>query len=139
MTPYDILFQLDFRGVQTIFLGCCEIGSSKYTDENEAIGLVTAFLAKKSVSVIASLWKINNIIHNNFIRAVDESGIADYSEAWSLADILGKFEDSDETISFVQYASIAIVVRRLPKEAKKEILSYLQGTPLLPNQKENVE
>lgn len=139
LTPYDILFQLDFSGVQTIFLGCCEIGSSKYTDENEAIGLVTAFLAMKSVSVIASLWKIDHIIHNNFIRAVDESGIADYSEAWSLADILGKFENFDETISFVQYASIAIVVRRLPKEAKKEILSYLQGTPLLPNQKENVE
>lgn len=133
LTPYDILFQLDFGGVQTIFLGCCEIGSSKYTDENEAIGLVTAFLAKKAVSVIASLWKIDAVIHNNFIRAVDESGIADHSEAWSLADILCKFEDSDETIPFVQYASIAIVVRRLPKEAKQEILSYLQDDPLTYN------
>lgn len=133
LTPYDILFQLDFSGVQTIFLGCCEIGSSTYTDENEAIGLVTTFLAKKAVSVIASLWKIDNIIHNNFIRAVDESGIANYSEAWSLADILCKFEDSDETIPFVQYASIAIVVRRLPKEAKQEILSYLQDDPLTYN------
>lgn len=139
LTPYDILFQLDFSGVQTIFLGCCEIGSSTYTDENEAIGLVTAFLAKKTVSVIASLWKIDNIVHNNFIRAVDESGIANYSEVWNLADVLGRFRDFYESIPFVQYASIAIVVRRLPKEAKQEILSCLQGNPILPNQKENVE
>ena len=139
LTPYDILFQLDFSGVQTIFLGCCEIGSSMYTDENEAIGLVTAFLAKKAVSVIASLWKIDIVIHDNFIRAVDESGIADDSEAWNLADVLGRFRDFYESIPFVQYASIAIVVRRLPKKTKQEILSCLQGNPLLPNQKENIE
>lgn len=130
LTPYDILFQLDFSGVQTIFLGCCTIGSSKYTDENEAIGLVTAFLAKKSVSVIASLWKIDNIIHDTFIRAVDKSGIANCSEAWNLADVLSRFEKFHESIPFVQYASIAIVVRRLPNDAKNEILSYLQDDHL---------
>lgn len=139
LTPYDILFELNFSGVQTIFLGCCEIGSSKYTDENEAIGLVTAFLAKKSVSVIASLWKIDDITHNDFIRAVDESGIANYSEAWNLADILSRFSDFYESISFVQYASIAIVVGRLPKELRQEIWSYLQDTPLLSNKNGNIE
>lgn len=133
LTPYDILFQLDFSGVQTIFLGCCEIGSSTYTDENEAIGLVTAFMAKKAVSVIASLWKIDSEIHDNFIRAVDKSGIANYSEAWNLAEVLGGFKDIYESIPFVQYASISIVVKRLPKEAQQEILSCLQDDPLTYN------
>lgn len=65
--------------------------------------------------------------HDTFIRAIDDSGIADYPEAWNLADILYRFGDFYESISFVQYASIAIVVRKLPIEAKQEILSYLRG------------
>ena len=110
-----------------------------YSDENEAIGLVTAFLSKKAVSVIAPLWTIDEVTLNNFITAVDKSHITNSPKAWNLADIICKFENFYETIPFVQYASIAIVVRRLPKEAKQEILSYLQDDPITYNQKENVE
>ena len=139
LTPYDILFRCDFSGVQTIFLGCCEVGKIKYTDENEAIGLVTAFLSKKAVSVIAPLWTIDEATLNNFITAVDKSHIVDSPKAWNLADIVGKFKNFYETIPFVQYASIAIVVRRLPREVKQEILSYLHDNHLTYNQNENVE
>ena len=112
---------------------------SKYTDENEAIGLVTAFLSKKAVSVIAPLWTIDNITHDAFITAVNKSGIADSSKAWNLADILGKFENPYESIPFVQYASIGIVLRRLPEKEQEEILSYLQENDPSPyTQKETV-
>lgn len=134
LTPYDIIFYCNFSGIQTIFLGCCKVGSSKYTDENEAIGLVTAFLSKKAVSVIAPLWTIDNITHDAFIDAVNKSGVADRPKAWNLADILGKFENPYEAIPFVQYANIDIVVGRLPEQ--KEILSYLQENDPFPyNQK----
>jgi hypothetical protein len=133
LTPYDIIFYCDFSGVQTVFLGCCEVGSSKYTDENEAIGLVTAFLSKKAVSVIAPLWKIDNITHDAFITAVNKSGIADRPEAWNLADILCEFKNPYESIPFVQYASIGIVVGRLKQEEKQEeILSYMRENDPFP-------
>lgn len=137
LTPYDIIFYCNFSGVQTVFLGCCEVGSSKYTDENEAIGLVTAFLSKKAVSVIAPLWKIDNITHDSFIKAVDKSGIA--KKAWNLADIFCDFENLYESIPFVQYASIGIVVGRLQEEKQEEILSYLRENDPSPyNPKETV-
>lgn len=112
LTPYDILLSSDdFSGVQTIFLGACSGGSCKYTDENEAVGLVTAFLAKKAHSVIAPLWVITMNLHDCFIDVVNKSDVINSPDPWNLATI---FKNSNKTesnylIPFVQYANLEIV------------------------------
>ena len=47
LTPYDILFRLDFSDVQTIFLGCCEVGSSVYTMRMKLLDFLQHFWLRK--------------------------------------------------------------------------------------------
>ena len=114
LTSYDILLlHADyFSGVQTIFLGACSGGSSRYTDENETVGIVTAFLAKKARSVIAPLCIINVFRHNSFIELVNESGILSSPNSWNLSDILTDIENKNQLaylIPFVQYANLELI------------------------------
>ena len=115
LTPYDVLFSLDLTGIQTVFLGACEVGSSQYTDENEAIGLVTSFLAKNTVSVIAPLWRIGYYTYNLFIETLNKSNIVNSPEPWNLTDIFRQCERHYILSPFVQYANIEIVERRIDK------------------------
>lgn len=114
LTLYDILFKLNFSGVKTIFLGTCCGGSTKYTDENEAVGLVIAFLAKEAQSVIAPLCIITKNLHNKFIEFLDENNITN-QDTWNLSDIFKSniIENSEvkleNLIPFVQYANLEII------------------------------
>ena len=115
LTPYDVLFSLDLSGIQTVFIGACQVGSSKHTDENEAIGLVTTFLAKNAVSVIAPLYKIDYHTHNLFIETLNTSNVLNSSEPWNLTDVLSQCKSPYILSTFVQYANIGIVERRINK------------------------
>lgn len=121
LTPYDILLLPTdyFSGVQTIFLGACSGGSSKYTDENETVGVVTAFLAKKARSIVAPLCVITVLRHDRFIKLVNESGVLNSPNSWNLSDILKNPEDKEQLdylTPFVQYANLGLVEERVEKE-----------------------
>lgn len=126
LTPYDILFQLDFSGVQTIFLGACGVGSNKYTDKNESVGIVTAFLDKNAISVIAPIWTIDTTIYRNFIRALNNSDELNSTGPWNLSNIKRNVENNEDLRPFVQYASIAVVVSRLPFEVRIKICELIK-------------
>lgn len=111
LTPYDVLFSLKLSGIQTIFIGACQVGSSKYTDENEAVGLVTAFLAKRATSVIASLWSIHYNTHDLFIDTLKNGNSFNSSKPWDLTDILSQCKEPYRLIPYVQYANIGIIER----------------------------
>lgn len=113
LTPYDVLFLLNFKGVQTIFMGACQVGSSKYTDENEAVGLVTSFLTKNAISVIASLWSIHYNTHDFFIETLNKSNIIKSPHSWDLSEILYECKEPYRLTPFVQYANIAVIERRI--------------------------
>ncbi len=112
LTPYDILFSLNLSGVQTIFIGACQVGSSKYTDENEAVGLVTAFLAKNATCVIASLWSIHYNTHNLFIDILNNSNSFNSPKPWDLMDLLSQCKEPYRLIPYIQYANIGIIEKR---------------------------
>ena len=121
LTPYDILLlPIDyFSGVQTIFLGACSGGSSKYTDENETVGVVTAFLAKKARSIVAPLCIITVLRHNRFIKLVNKSAVLNSPSSWNLSDILKNPKNKNKLgylIPFVQYANLELVEERLKKK-----------------------
>ncbi|KAF5415057.1 MAG: hypothetical protein C5S48_06795 [Candidatus Methanogaster sp.] len=123
LTPYDILLLPTdyFSGVQTIFLGACSGGSSKYTDENETVGVVTAFLAKKARSIIAPLCVITVLRHDRFIELVNESGVLNSPNSWNLSDILKNSKNKNKLgylIPFVQYANLELVEERYMKKKK---------------------
>ena len=123
LTPYDILLLPTdyFSGVQTIFLGACSGGSSKYTDENETVGVVTAFLAKKARSVIAPLCTITAYRHNSFIDLMNKSDVLNSPNSWNLSDILKDPEDKKQLIDlipFVQYANLELVEERYMRRKK---------------------
>ena len=114
LTTYDILMLHPkyFKHLKTIFLGACSGGSSKFTDENEAVGLVTAFLAKKAYSIIAPICDITAMRHNRFIDVINNSGLIQ-SNVWDLSSILSDMDPNDENsnylIPFVQYANLELV------------------------------
>lgn len=104
---------MDCSGVETVFLGACSGASSKYTDENEAVGLVTAFLSKGAFSVIAPLCPISFYIHDEFIELVNKSNVIPNSQNWNL-DKLNIFKKLDSPkfgyfVPFVQYTSLDII------------------------------
>lgn len=109
LTPYDVLFSLNLSGVQTIFIGANQVGSSKYTDENEAVGLVTAFLAKNATSVIAPLWSIHYDTHNLFIDALNKNSNYNSPRPLDMMDLLSQCEEPYRLVPYVQYANIGIV------------------------------
>lgn len=109
LTPYDVLFSLNLNGVQTIFIGACQVGSSKYTDENEAVGLVTAFLAKNATSVIAPLWSIHYDTHNLFIDVLNKNSNFNSPKPLDMMDLITQCEEPYRLIPYVQYANIGIV------------------------------
>jgi len=113
LTPYDVLFLFNLKGVQTIFMGACQVGSSKYTDENEAVGLVTSFLTKNAISVIASLWSIHYNTHNFFIETLNKSNIIKSPDSWDLSEILYECKEPYRLTAYVQYANIAVIERRI--------------------------
>lgn len=116
LTTYDILLLMDLRGVETVFLGACCGASTKSTDENEAVGLVTAFLSKGADSVIAPLCPISGYIHNSFITLLNDSNIIHTSQSWNLnTDSIFKGLKRNKFVYFVpfiQYASLDIVGKR---------------------------
>lgn len=115
LTTYDILLFLDLKGVETVFIGACCGGLTTVTDDNEAVGLVTAFLSKGAESVIAPLCSISGYIHNSFIELINESNILFASQSWNLnADNIFKVLKKKKKkfvyfVPFVQYASLDIV------------------------------
>ncbi|MDW5551503.1 CHAT domain-containing protein [Methanosarcina sp.] len=122
LTTYDILLFMDLRGVETVFLGACCGASTKFTDENEAVGLVTAFLSKGADSVIAPLCPISSYIHNSFINLLNDSNIIYTSQSWNL-DTCNIFRSLKKNkvlnenkfvyfVPFIQYASLDIVGKR---------------------------
>jgi CHAT domain-containing protein len=59
LTAYDVLLGPDLSGIQTIFLGACKVGSSKFTEQSDAVGLITSFITKGAKSVIGALWPVS--------------------------------------------------------------------------------
>lgn len=114
LTTYDILMlPSDYFNHTTIFVGACSGGLSKFTDENEAVGLVTAFLAKKAHSIIAPIWDITVAQHNRFIDLINESEV-NQSKAWNISNIVKNLDISDKKspgclIPFVQYANLELI------------------------------
>ncbi|MDI9395292.1 MAG: CHAT domain-containing protein [Euryarchaeota archaeon] len=113
LTTYDILLSMDFSGIETVFLGACSGASSKYTDENEAVGLVTAFLSKGAFSVIAPLCPISFSTHDRFIKLINENNVISNSQSWNL-DFLNIFKGLPSIkfsyfVPFVQYTSLDII------------------------------
>ena len=113
LTTYDILLSMDCSGVETVFLGACSGASSKYTDENEAVGLVTAFLSKGAFSVIAPLCPISFPTHDDFIELINGSNVICNSQSWNL-DSLNIFKKLNPSgfgyfVPFVQYTSLDII------------------------------
>ncbi|MDD3245701.1 MAG: CHAT domain-containing protein [Methanosarcina sp.] len=118
LTTYDILLFLDLKDVETIFIGACCGGLTKITDDNEAVGLVTAFLSKGADSVIAPLCSISGYIHNSFIELINKSNTLYTSQSWNLNtdnifEVLKKKKNKFVYfVPFIQYASLDIVEKK---------------------------
>lgn len=125
LTTYDILLLMNFTNIETIFLGACSGALTKYTDENESIGLVTAFLIRGTNSVIAPICKISGYLHNQLIDHINENNMECVSEGWNL-DYYSILKASTkgqnltkaqwtEFIPFVQYSNLKIVENKCLK------------------------
>jgi len=125
LTTYDILLLMNFNNIETIFLGACSGALTKYTDENESIGLVTAFLLKGANSVVAPICKISGYLHNQLIDHINENNMECVSEGWNLdhCNILKTSIEGQnltkgqwtEFIPFVQYSNLGIIENKYLK------------------------
>lgn len=113
ITPYDFLLMnteyLD--SISTVFIGACSGGSSKYTDDNEVVGMVTALLSKNVQSIIAPLWKIFVRNHNSFVKIIEKNVDLLSPKPWNLSSIIQITEDNERMniIPFVQFAALDII------------------------------
>lgn len=113
LTTYDILLLMNFTNIEAIFLGACSGALTKYTDENESVGLVTAFLLKGANSVIAPICKISGSLHNELITQFNKNMVDYTSIDWNL-DRFNIFRGLTEElwihfVPFVQYSNLGII------------------------------
>jgi tetratricopeptide (TPR) repeat protein len=114
LTAYDVLLGPDLNWIQTIFMGACEIGTSRFTEQSEAVGLMTAFITKGVRSVVGALWPITIGLHNDLLNTLADMRIGDNIGPWNISELARKSEMDEYMLTpFVQCGTLGLLDKEI--------------------------